>query len=362
MLATMPRLETSPANILRFLAASAVALLASLPVALDAAEPFSLWTHEESIAVEDSESAIPETLTENLQMVQCLEEETYADEPGYEEVYDEGTNWNSPSYFPAHVNLFNGIDASRQPQDFGVNALFGGRLHINTSWFLNEETGLALQAGTGFNYSDNGVQVFERIEGTQHRYQSFSTFGLFQRGDNGITWGAGFDLLYQDYYDNFLLGQWRGNLGITVTENDDLGVWFAIPQISDRGNFGSIPVKLKPIQQVNFYWKRIWPSSVVTTNWVGWANEHGEVNVVLGDYEPNGPCFIYGTELHAPLNDYLAIFGQGNFIRPADTGTLDAYLGIVLYLGGGAKDAPYRRDTPVLAVANNPTFSNDLSR
>jgi len=267
-----------------------------------------------------------------------------------------------PGILPDYFDIFHGLDASKQPQDFGVNGLYGGRFSVNATWILDDISGIGWQLGTSVNYSENGLPITEQFTGSSRRIQNFSTFGLFQHADNGITWGAAFDLLYQDYYDEFLLGQWRANLGFSLTQNDDFGVWMAIPQFSDRGNFGSIPVKLTPIQQVNFYWRKFWKSGVVTTNWIGWAQEHNDANLLYGDQDSNGPHFVHGSEFHAPLNDHLAIYGQGNFIRPVDSGAINAYVGLVFYLGGGAFDAPYRRNAPVHSVANNPMFTLDLSR
>jgi len=292
-----------------------------------------------------------------------------------EDSYDDSTNFESGNFdsdsfdsgnlrygiLPDYFDFFHGLDASKEPQDFGVNGVYGGRISVNAAWILDEQSGLGWQLGTSLNYSENGLQITENLTGSDTRIQNFSTIGLFQRGDNGITWGAAFDVLYQDYYDNFVLGQWRTNLGFSMTEVDDLGVWLAIPQFSDRGFYGATPVKLTPVQQVNFYWRRIWQSNVVTNNWIGWAQELNDVNVLYGNMQSDGPQFVYGTEFHAPLNDHLAIYGQGNFIRPVDSGTLDAYVGLVLYIGGGAYDAPYRRNAPVHTVANNPMFAINLS-
>lgn len=263
---------------------------------------------------------------------------------------------------PDYFDFFRGLDASKGPQDFGVNGLFGLRLSANATWILDDLSGLGWQLGTSLNYSENGLQFTEQVTGSKRRLQNFSTIGLFQRAESGFLWGAAFDLLYQDYYDNFFLGQWRANIGLSVTEDDDLGVWLAIPQFSDRGYYGSTPVKLTPIQQINFYWRRMWQSNVVTTGWIGWAQAHNDVNYLYGTTGSKDAEFVYGGDFHAPLNDRLAIYGQGNFIRPIDSGTLDASIGIVLYLGADANDAPFRRNAPIFPVANNPVFGVDLSR
>ena len=63
----------------------------------------------------------------------------------------------------------------------------------------------------------------------------------------------------------------------------------------------------------------------------------GQVNAVLGDLRELHNTFVFGAELQIPLTDRLAIFGQGNFITPASSGTVDSYLGFVYYPHGGAR-------------------------
>ena len=258
--------------------------------------------------------------------------------------------------------LFAGLDGAKQPQDFGVNATMGGRFAANLGIPISQPLGLGAQIGTAINYADNAVQVFERIEGTSERFQNYTTVGLFQRSPSGIRWGATYDFLWQDYFDDFYLGQWRGLLGYAVSPCDEFGTWFTISDQSDHGTFGAIPVHLDPITQGNFYWRHIWASSAETWIWLGVAEGHGEVNVALGDLEPVDECLTFGAEIHAPLNDRLAIYGQSNFITPVDTGTVDAFLGIVFYPGGGAKQGRRRPFMPLLPVASNTTFAVDLAR
>ena len=71
---------------------------------------------------------------------------------------------------------------------------------------------------------------------------------------------------------------------------------------------------------------------------MGLSEGHGEVVFVVPQDTSRGTCFVYGAQLFAPLNDWVAIFGAANFVTPADTGTVDAYLGFEIYPGGGAKE------------------------
>jgi hypothetical protein len=262
-----------------------------------------------------------------------------------------------------HFDVFAGLDGSKQPQDFGVNALFGGRIAVNAGWLLDRESGLGLQAATSLNVSDNAVQVFEALGGSTHRVQNYSTLSLYQRSPLGFNWGFGFDLLRENYYDQFLLGQWRGKGGYLFTKTDEFGAWFTIPQIHDEGSFaGLVPVSLKPIQQTALFWTHQWESQGYTTVWGGYSRRHGEVNLALGDLDPVTYRPTFGAEVHVPLNDHVALYGQANFLSPFDTGTVDSFLGLTFYPGGGARRAPGNIATPVLPVANNTMFSTDLRR
>ena len=258
------------------------------------------------------------------------------------------------------VELFGGLDGSKQTQDFGVNANFGGRVSVNVGTPLGD-SGFGLQLGTSWNSSDNAVQVFERVGGPTTRQQMFSTVGLFRRTENW-TAALAYDFLYQDSYDEFSLSQWRGSFGVPVTSADEVGVWLAIGGKADRGTFAATPVRLSPISQGSLYWRHIWQSGVRTTFWGGMSEGHGEVNLALGDLPPVNERIIFGADLHVPLNDRMALYGEANFLTPADTGTVDAYLGLVIYLDPIARHRDRKTFAPVLPVSNSTRFAVDLSR
>lgn len=255
-------------------------------------------------------------------------------------------------------SLFAGLAGAKQPQDFGVNAHFGARTAVNYGRAIGD-TGLGLQLGTAIVATDNAVQVIERVEGSSSRFQSFSTVGLFQHtGD--WHWGAGYDFLYQRYFDDFFLGQWRGQIGYDVTANTQVGLRAQLHGHGDDGVFGAIPLRLSPINQVTGYMNYTWDNGAMLGGWAGLVDGHGENNVALGDLPRRDTMFVFGSSIRAPLTDHLAFFGESNFIFPADTGTVDAYLGLEFYPGGGAKRG--RKYRPVLPVASNATFSVDLFR
>lgn len=279
-----------------------------------------------------------------------------------------GLQFDAPSNFaPApnpiwdNFSLFAGIEASREPQDLGVNANFGANLSANLGVPLLPSLGVGAQIGTGVNLSHAGVKVLRVIEGTTDRQQWFNTMGVFQRS-GPWHWGAVFDLEVSSYYNHFTTGQVRGEVGAQVTDADEIGLWGAGSVFGDSGRVLNTNIDVDPMSQLSVYWRRRWETQAETRVWIGLAEPHGTDIILLPDRHNSGVVMTFGLEVFVPLNDYLAIFGQGNFITPSDTGTLDAYLGVAFYPGGGARRASCNPFAPVLAVANNPTMSLDLHR
>lgn len=264
------------------------------------------------------------------------------------------------------LSIFAGIEGAKQPQDFGVNAHLGGRIHADAGFPLLESAGLGIQFGVGLNLTENAVQVFERISESDDRFQLFFTPALFQRFENGLSWGLGVDYVYEDYFDDYSLFQARGQIGFAVDEGNEFGVRLSLPLSSDRGTFssslGTFSVRLDPIAQGALFWRHFWESGADTVVWAGLTEGTGQPNLALGDRGDTGPRAVIGFEMYAPLNDYFAIFGQSNFILPVDTGTVDAYLGLSIHPWGGAAGSRRHPFAPLLTTANNTTFSVDFDR
>lgn len=275
---------------------------------------------------------------------------------GMEEAGPGGVRWLE------NGSLFLGIDGSKQPQDFGINANFGGRSAINWGIPLIQEWGLGAQVGTALNASANAVQVPELLGESSDRWQSFTTVGLFQRTDVGWQWGGAYDFLEQESFDRFRLGQWRLMGALELNPRYLVGIQVALPSYGDTGFFDSDRVRLDPIAQGSLFWRQTWESHVQTTFWGGIAEGHSEANAVTGDRPPLDEQFVFGADFYAPLGDRLALFGEANFIMPPDTGTVDAYLGVVFFPWGDAWHARQLRFSPLFSVANNTNLAVDLSR
>ena len=95
------------------------------------------------------------------------------------------------------LSVFLGYEGSKQPQDFGVNAHFGGRSHINWGMPILEDAALGLQMGTAINATANAVQVNDRLIDNSSHTQSVTTIGLVQRTYAGLVRGLGYDLHYK---------------------------------------------------------------------------------------------------------------------------------------------------------------------
>ena len=255
---------------------------------------------------------------------------------------------------------FLGMEGSKQPQDFGVNANLGGRVSGNLSGPLWEQHGVGFQLGTAFVASANAVQVFELLGASVDRTQSFTTVGIFQRSSSGFQWGFVYDFLFQDSFDNVNLGQWRIRLGQELGANFEVGATVNISDRSDIGVFRSSPIEIEPIDQFSFYVRKYWGSGANTTFWLGQSSGHSEDNVVIGRQPRKENTMLFGAEIHAPLNDFLAIYGETNIIAPVDTGAVDAYLGLEISTSRVSyvlRNAHFRNFLP---VASSTSFTNDL--
>ncbi len=221
------------------------------------------------------------------------------------------------------------LDGSKQPQDFGVNANLGGTASFNLALPLSRELGIGAQVGTGITASANAVRVYELLGESTGRVQNFTSVGLFQRLDNGWSYGFTHDFMYQNSFDRFRLGQWRLRATYDVSPTNQLGVTAMLRSFSDDGVFGgNVPVTLRTIDQIQVHWRHYWETGAQTSCWIGVAGRHSEDNAVTGFSPPKDSSFLFGADVLMPLTDTLALYGETNLIMPADTGTVDAFLGV----------------------------------
>jgi hypothetical protein len=260
-----------------------------------------------------------------------------------------------------NLSLFVGPDGSKQPQDLGINANMGIRFAGNLGLPIHGRAGLGVQLGAALNLSDAAVHVLDQVEGTSRRTQTYLTMGVFQRSGDW-NWGVAYDVLFQKYYDDFTLAQWRGQMGYALNARNEVGAWFAKSASGDDGEMAGTPVRLDPISQVNGYTRITWTNLAQTAVWAGVASHHHNVVWVFPDNSKDDYVFVYGADLFVPLSERFGLLGAANFLTPTATGTVDAYLGVVFYPGRGAFRAVRNSFAPLQTVANNTSFPVNLRR
>src|SRR3984893_6468383 len=235
-----------------------------------------------------------------------------------------------------NLSLFVGPDGSKQPQDLGINTNMGVRFSVNWGLPVSERLKLGIQRGVGANVSDNAVHVLDQIQGTTRRTQTFVTAGVFEHPTETISWGLVYDTVFEHYYDDFLLSQLRGQVGYSVTKDNEIGASFTKELQSGNGVMVVTPVRLDPIDQIKGYTRHAWATRAQTTVWVGVANCHNDVVWVFPDNSRDTHVLLYGAQLYMPLSERFAVTGAANLLTPASTGTVDAYLGVSFFLGHAA--------------------------
>jgi hypothetical protein len=141
----------------------------------------------------------------------------------------------------------------------------------------------------------------------------------------------------------------------------EIGTTFNLAARSDDGKFNSTEIHLAPIEMFNVFVKRDWATGVSTKLWAGVADGHSENNAVTGSAPRKENQLLFGADIFAPLNGWLAIYGEANVILPADTGSVDAFLGVEVIPGGLWKKGRGNRYRSMFSVGSSPTFSTDLT-
>lgn len=252
-----------------------------------------------------------------------------------------------------------GIDFAKEPLDLGINCNFGYRIAFNWGFPLADDQGIGMQIGTALNYARSAQRMLRLMDGPTDRLQSFTTLGLFRRTESGWNYGFVYDFRFDDYYAGVDTSQWRAQLSKNVNDCNEIGVFGSWRQHIDRTDVLGQPLVLRPINQLNMFWKHIWEGDIVTRGWIGLAEEHGRFVLVDRTTNVINYAFAFGFDMHVPLTTSLALFAQAHFITPNDTGTVTGTFGLAWYPGGGARTTTRSRFAPLLPSANNPFFAVD---
>lgn len=256
------------------------------------------------------------------------------------------------------------VDSFKGPLDLdNANGNFGLQFAVNGAVPVLEQLGIGVQAGTSAVLADfHGTQ----FTGSTIRSQNFTTVGLFQRNPRRaprLNWGFAFDWLFDDYYSDFRMTQWRVKLGYELSPFSELGLRACIPDDGDSAQLrherevdGVTTItysdeRFKPVSQGILYYQRCWQNGTNTTAWIGIAEEPGE--------------FIFGADARIPFNSRMSFVGNFNYVQPSADGVMgqdqemwNVSMGIELSLGRkGSNFCRTDRFTPFFPLANNGTFA-----
>jgi hypothetical protein len=267
-----------------------------------------------------------------------------------------------------NMYYFAAVEGWQGPVDLGFgNGNFGGRVGINLGVPLLESLGIGGQLGVSYGaFNFHGRVNVGGGEDSAIEDHLMMTAGVFRRADlrpcgSRWSWGAAYDLLYADniglFSNELFLGQWRFQFGYALSEIDDVGVWTT--QGNEEETLAPTPFHVQPLHQYNMYWHHKWCAGADTRGWFGLAEDPGSL--------------VFGTDLHYPLNDCLALIGTAQYILPSARGGefspviqsgfaqefWNVTIGLAYYPGGNAHSQTVagRRWMPYFNVADNGSFA-----
>ncbi|MGL4460638.1 MAG: DUF6666 family protein, partial [Planctomycetia bacterium] len=202
------------------------------------------------------------------------------------------------------LSVFGGLEASRQPQDLGINANFGGTFAANWGLPLAPSLGVGAQVGVGVNLSKAGVKVLRVVEGTTDRVQTFTTLGLFRRTEGWYA-AAAYDFQFSNYFATTTTGQVRAETAVNFGVRDEIGLWGTLATQGDDVEVLGRQFQLQPISQINVFWNHVWKTGAETRFWLGVAGQHGVDIVSLPDTARSDPAITFGLQVFAPLDDHF---------------------------------------------------------
>ena len=259
------------------------------------------------------------------------------------------------------LDFFSSVDAFKGPVDLGnSNGNFGLGSGVNAAVPVVARMGIALQAGVS--------DVVSNLKGSplpepdaECRNQVFATVGMFQRlgcDERAFTWGFAYDWLFDRYYVDFHLGQWRAKAAYTFDSGNEVGVQASVPEHGSSGTILTFigtteEVRIKPISQGYVYWTHTWCNEASLTGRFGVAERPGE--------------FVFGAEGRVPLNRYMALTSDISYILPNASGgpvgqteeIWNVSVGIEIVPGGFNHGCPCRF-RPFLPVADNGSLAGRL--
>lgn len=242
------------------------------------------------------------------------------------------------------------LDAFKTPMDLdGLNANFGKRVGLAGSFPIWREMGFGGQvSSTAAWYDWKGSQ----FTGHDTRFQNFNTVGLFYRScSTGLGFGVAHDWLYDDYYAQFHMSQFRVATAWEVNCNNEIGFWGALPQRRDSAFVGAPAVnnQFQSLLQGNLYWKHYWSDWAWTSTYAGLAESPSDIS--------------YGANVQVAVNNFIAVTGAATYVLPGSGGDIGRQEEIwnlsfgFLFYPGTAMAAQRSQFRPMFAPADNGNFA-----
>jgi hypothetical protein len=281
--------------------------------------------------------------------------------------------------------LFSGIDSWRGIGDRGLGSSNltnnnGGSSGFNYGTRLggfSDMTGIGLQVGGSYGLYDWDGRPANAgtLTTTQVQQQVFFTTGLFKKANDESNWSYGVvhDWMFNQAWGaaaiNPTLGQWRGQVAYATSAVNEFGVWATLRDKGDTNlDSNHVPIYTRSINQANLFWHHKWEMGADSWFWVGVPQDSRldhSLGGSLGD-------FLVGGSVIAPLNDYLSLYGNMQYMHPSARpgsvadGESSWYVafGLQYYIGGTARTSTVGGNCwlPLLPVANNGNFLVDAAR
>ncbi|HEY2762345.1 MAG TPA: DUF6666 family protein, partial [Pirellulales bacterium] len=253
---------------------------------------------------------------------------------------DPCTGW----WWGEDFTVFAGVQNFRGPVDLGVNSNFGFDEGINTSIPICFAWDIAWQFG--FEATQSDLESTTILD--QRRNQFFITTGLFHRAPCCGGWdvGAVFDWLHDEFYQDYDVGQVRGNLGYWWDCKNEIGCDVAVGVVDDRSPQGFSVLgatRYDVVHQYFLYWGR--------------RLSCGGTGKIGGGFTSNDSGLV-GANFNVPISKCFAIEGgfnyliSGNQTNEIPDETWNVGINLVWYPGSTARCGclPFR---PLLNVADN---------
>lgn len=241
---------------------------------------------------------------------------------------------------------------------------------------FSDLTGIGLQVGGSYGIFDwSGRPAnFASLNNTSAQTQVFLTAGFFRKanGYSNLSFGVVHDWMINQNWGAFAvnptLGQWRAQIAYATDAWNEFGFWGTL---RDKGSTNDDclgnPITIQAINQANLFWHHKWELGADSFIWAGIPQDSrlGPLGGSLGD-------FLVGGSITAPLNDYISLYGNMQYMHPSASAGSAGFaesawyvaFGLAYYIGGNARTTTVAGNCwlPLMPIANNGNFLTDAFR